>query len=101
LDQRWVPLPTSPGHPGESERLAIKVEQGVDLWGQFSFHEMCHIWLILLSNAGHRYEIHPQPEMPSVDMEFHLQQWLEFLHIFIYGGKLQGDDHTVAILMFY
>jgi len=39
--------------------------------------------------------------MPSVDMEFHLQQWLEFLHIFIYGGKLQGDDHTVAILMFY
>jgi len=34
-----------------------------------------------------------KPEMPSVDMEFHLQQWMEFLHTFVYGGKLQGDNY--------
>jgi len=36
-----------------------------------------------------RYEIHAQPEMPSVDMEFHLAQWLEFLRIFVYGGNFR------------
>ena len=31
--------------------------------------------------------------MPSVDKEFHLWQWLELLHIFVYGGKIQDDDY--------
>jgi len=32
--------------------------------------------------------------MPSVDMEFDLQQWLEFLRILVYGGKIQRDDYV-------
>ena len=45
------------------------------------------------TNAGQKYEIHPQPEMPSVDMEFHLREWLKFLCIFVYGCQLQANDY--------
>ena len=31
--------------------------------------------------------------MPSVDMKFHLQEWLDFLCIFVYNGQLQADDY--------
>ncbi|KAF8587222.1 hypothetical protein K439DRAFT_1338913, partial [Ramaria rubella] len=41
---------------------------------------------------GHKYEIHPQREMPAIDMEFHFQEWLDFLHVHVYGRALQGDD---------
>ncbi|KAF8578165.1 hypothetical protein K439DRAFT_1621520 [Ramaria rubella] len=41
---------------------------------------------------GHKYEIHPQREMPSVDMEFHFREWLTFLRAFVYCRDLQADD---------
>lgn len=52
--------------------------------------------LVLLANyfdTGHRYEIHPQREMPSVDMEFHLREWLVFLRAFVYGRDLEDNDY--------
>ncbi|KAF8508410.1 hypothetical protein JB92DRAFT_3120946 [Gautieria morchelliformis] len=42
---------------------------------------------------GHRYEIHSQREMPSVDMEFHLHEWLVFLRAFVYGHDLEDGDY--------
>ena len=31
--------------------------------------------------------------MPSVDMEFHLREWLDFLRLFVYDDQLQADDY--------
>ncbi|KAF8506392.1 hypothetical protein JB92DRAFT_3122185 [Gautieria morchelliformis] len=42
---------------------------------------------------GHRYEIHSQREMPSVDMEYHLREWLVFLRAFVYGRDLKDGDY--------
>ncbi|KAF8510234.1 hypothetical protein BU17DRAFT_70143 [Hysterangium stoloniferum] len=40
----------------------------------------------------HKYEIHPQPEMPSVDMHFHMNIWMNFLKAFVYGRELEPND---------
>ncbi|KAF8531386.1 hypothetical protein JB92DRAFT_3105217 [Gautieria morchelliformis] len=42
---------------------------------------------------GHRYKIHSQREMPSVDMEYHLREWLVFLRAFVYGRDLEDSDY--------
>ncbi|KAF8583867.1 hypothetical protein K439DRAFT_1347615, partial [Ramaria rubella] len=58
--------------------------------------ENCKGWQHKLSQEadlyGHKYEIHPQREMPSVDMEFHFREWLTFLRAFVYCRDLQGND---------
>ncbi|KIJ48394.1 hypothetical protein M422DRAFT_247732 [Sphaerobolus stellatus SS14] len=49
---------------------------------------------IQLSNevAGQRYEIHPQHELPSLDMYTHMQRWLSFLDRHIYTDVKDAND---------
>ncbi|KAF8524927.1 hypothetical protein BU17DRAFT_42438, partial [Hysterangium stoloniferum] len=41
---------------------------------------------------GHIYEIYPQPELPSVDMDQHMCNWISFLESHVYGQILQCED---------
>ncbi|KAF8521981.1 hypothetical protein BU17DRAFT_45386 [Hysterangium stoloniferum] len=41
---------------------------------------------------GHIYEIYPQPELPSVDMDQHMRNWICFLESHVYGRILQSED---------
>ncbi|KAF8592785.1 hypothetical protein K439DRAFT_1505031 [Ramaria rubella] len=47
---------------------------------------------------GHKYKIHPQRKMPSVDMEFHFRKWLTFLRAFVYCRDLQADDFIFPLV---
>ncbi|KAF8523100.1 hypothetical protein BU17DRAFT_63997 [Hysterangium stoloniferum] len=67
---------------------------------QWEYNE-CHLeqrkgWQHQMSREGdlesHKYEIHLQPEMPSVDMHFHMNIWMNFLKAFIYGRELEPND---------
>ncbi|KAF8521425.1 hypothetical protein BU17DRAFT_45792, partial [Hysterangium stoloniferum] len=40
---------------------------------------------------GHKYEIHPQQDIPSVDMHFHMNTWITFLEEFVYGHELWSN----------
>ncbi|KAF8522430.1 hypothetical protein BU17DRAFT_44653 [Hysterangium stoloniferum] len=64
-------------------------------------YDECHLeqqkgWQHHISKEGdlesHRYEIHPQPDMPSVDMHFHMNSWIIFLETFVYGHELEPND---------
>ncbi|KAF8514172.1 hypothetical protein JB92DRAFT_2585955, partial [Gautieria morchelliformis] len=44
-------------------------------------------------HSGHCYEIHPQPELPSVNMHYHMCQWLLFLQNGVYGWELCSNDY--------
>ncbi|KAF8516847.1 hypothetical protein BU17DRAFT_67293 [Hysterangium stoloniferum] len=64
-------------------------------------YDECHLeqrkgWQHQMSREGdlesHKYEIHPQPEMPSVDMHFHMNIWMNFLKAFVYGRELEPND---------
>ncbi|KAF8522173.1 hypothetical protein BU17DRAFT_44745, partial [Hysterangium stoloniferum] len=64
-------------------------------------YDECHLeqrkgWQHHISKEGdlesHRYEIHPQPDMPSVDMHFHINSWIIFLETFVYGHELEPND---------
>ncbi|KAF8529568.1 hypothetical protein BU17DRAFT_36594, partial [Hysterangium stoloniferum] len=53
-------------------------------------------WQSKLNNEvdlrGHIYEIYPQPELPSVDMDQHMRNWISFLESHVYGRILQSED---------
>ncbi|KAF8524117.1 hypothetical protein BU17DRAFT_63476 [Hysterangium stoloniferum] len=53
-------------------------------------------WQSKLNNEvdlqGQIYEIYPQPELPSVDMDQHMRNWLSFLESHVYGRILQSED---------
>ncbi|KAF8510373.1 hypothetical protein BU17DRAFT_55462 [Hysterangium stoloniferum] len=64
-------------------------------------YDECHLeqrkgWQHQMSREGdlesHKYEIHLQPEMPSVDMHFHMNIWMNFLKAFVYGRELEPND---------
>ncbi|KAF8521078.1 hypothetical protein BU17DRAFT_46090, partial [Hysterangium stoloniferum] len=38
------------------------------------------------------YEIYPHPELPSVDMDQHMHNWISFLESHVYGQILQSED---------
>ncbi|KAF8519784.1 hypothetical protein BU17DRAFT_47457 [Hysterangium stoloniferum] len=64
-------------------------------------YDECHLeqrkgWQHHISKEGdlesHKYEIHPQQDMPSVDMHFHMNTWITFLEAFVYGHELYSND---------
>ncbi|KAF8530352.1 hypothetical protein BU17DRAFT_79070 [Hysterangium stoloniferum] len=64
-------------------------------------YDECHLeqrkgWQHQMSREGdlesHKCEIHPQTEMPSVDMHFHMNIWMNFLKAFVYGRELAPND---------
>ncbi|KIJ48005.1 hypothetical protein M422DRAFT_248153 [Sphaerobolus stellatus SS14] len=64
-------------------------------------YDECHLenrkgWNSHVRDGGkmptNRYEIHPQPEEPSMDMHTHMRNWIGFLEKYIFGRALQGDD---------
>lgn len=59
---------------------------------------MTYLWRTdLLSSPGHRYNIYPQPEIPSGDLYEHMLNWLDFYELLL-GRDLQPDDHLFPSL---
>ncbi|KIJ34781.1 hypothetical protein M422DRAFT_263138 [Sphaerobolus stellatus SS14] len=65
-------------------------------------YDECHLehrkgWKSHIQKGGitpsNRYEIHPQPETPSIEMYTHMRNWLQFLEKYAYGRELQSDDY--------
>ncbi|KAF7980054.1 hypothetical protein HWV62_39826 [Athelia sp. TMB] len=46
---------------------------------------------------GHRYNIYPQPDTPSVDLYKHMLDWLDIYEMFL-GRPLQPDDYIFPSL---